>query len=84
MRLKCKLCGKGIDTKKPEGGIGINFATDSEDIFNAFNMSRELMALMNHLMSEHPEEAIKLYTSLVGSVYSAFEAAEKEDPDMNL
>lgn len=85
MRLKCKICGQDIDTKKPpKEGVNLNFATDSEDIFDAFNMSKEIMTLVSHLMSEHPEEAMKLYAGLISGLYSAFEMPEKEDPDMTL
>ena len=62
MQLKCKICGAVIDTKNSQSnGINFNFATDNEDIFNAAKMGKELMVLINHLMSEHPEESAKLY-----------------------
>jgi len=84
MQLKCKLCGQVIDTQKSSGGLNFNFATDSEDIFNAAKMGKEILALVNHLMSEHPDEAMKLYAQVISSLYSVFEIADSIDPDMTL
>jgi hypothetical protein len=84
MQLKCKICGGLIDTQKSNGGLNFNFATDSEDIFNAAKMGKEILALINHMMAEHPEEAMKLYASVISSLYSVFEIAEQKDPDMTL
>ncbi len=84
MQLKCKLCGKTVDTQKQNGGINFNFATDSEDIFNAAKMGKEILSLVNHLMMEHPEEAAKLYANVIANLYSTFEMAEDYDPDMRL
>jgi hypothetical protein len=84
MQLTCKLCGKLIDTQKSSGGLNFNFATDSEDIFNAAKMGKEILALVNHLMTEHPEEAMKLYASVISSLYSVFDLKEQNDPDMAL
>jgi hypothetical protein len=84
MQLKCKICGKMVDTQKSAGGLNFNFATDSEDIFNAAKMGKEILALVNHLMAEHPEEAMKLYANVISSLYSVFEITDSIDPDMTL
>ncbi|MBN2095656.1 MAG: hypothetical protein JW727_06405 [Candidatus Aenigmarchaeota archaeon] len=85
MRVKCKICDKTIDTKSSsESGIKLNFATDNEDMFNAAMMSKELLALVNHIMTEHPQQAMALYAGLVSKLYSMFEIEENEDPDMSL
>lgn len=85
MQLKCKICGSVVDTQKAQaGGIGFNFATDNEDIFNAAKMGKEFLALVNHLMTEHPDEAAKLYANILSGLYSIFEISECNDPDMAL
>ena len=83
--MKCKICGAVVDTKSPsKEGINLNFATDSEDIFNAAMMSKELLTLVNHIMTEHPDQAMMLYAGLVSKLYAMFETEESEDPDMTL
>jgi hypothetical protein len=86
MQARCKICGQILDTKNPEeGGLNFNFATDDEGLFNAAMISKEILALINHLLTSHPEEAIKLYAGLVSQIYSTFEiAGEDDDEEVNL
>lgn len=80
MQVRCRICGQTLDTKTSEDtGLNFNFATDDENVFNAAMLSKELLVLVNHLLTVHPEEAMKLYSGLISQLYSAFEISEEDD-----
>ncbi len=81
MNIKCKLCGKTINSMdNMMGGFKLNIESDNEIGSKLADMSENLVALINHLMIAHPEKAMELYGDLSSKLSSIFEMSEDDDP----
>lgn len=80
MNIRCKLCGKTINSNSNTvGGFKLNIESDNEMGSKLAEMSENLVALINHLMTAHPEKAMELYADLNSKLSSIFEMSEDEN-----
>ena len=80
METKCKLCGKILDTEDAnENELGINITGDNELGLNVGEMSKNLLVLINHLITEHPEKALEIYSDLNSKIASIFEVVKTDE-----
>lgn len=79
MHVKCKLCGKKIKSGGSGAG-GIFIEVSSEDQFGSriAQMSQQMLNLMQHLFTEHPEEAFEIYSELSSKLNELFEIVDEE------
>ncbi len=79
MKIKCKLCGEILDSDElDKEGLNINIASNMEVGFNLGEMSKNLLVLVNHLLTKHPEKALEIYSDLSSKLASVFEMETEE------
>lgn len=80
MKAKCKLCGKILDSDETnENNMGINITSNNELGLDIGEMSKNLLVLVNHLIIEHPEKALEMYSDLSSRMASIFEVIKTEE-----
>lgn len=80
MKTKCKLCGKILNSDETdENNLGINITSNSEIGLDVGEMSKNLLVLVNHLIIEHPEKALEIYSDLNSKIASIFEVVKTEE-----
>lgn len=80
MKIRCKLCGKILEPEETEDGIiPFNIVAGDESSFKLAEMGNNLLILMNHLLIEHPDKALEIYSNLNSKLSSIFEIIKDED-----
>ena len=80
MKIKCKLCGKLLEQEDTEEEIiPFNIVAGDESSFKLAEMGNNLLILMNHLLIEHPDKALEIYSDLNSKLASIFEITKDED-----
>ncbi len=79
MKIKCKLCGKVLEPEETEEKIiPFNIVAGDESSFKLAEVGNNFLVLMNHLLVDHPDKAMEIYSDLNSKLSSIFEI-KKED-----
>ncbi len=74
MEVKCKLCGKVLESGEGEEKvIPFNIASGDESSFKLAEVGNNFLILMNHLLVKHPDKAMEIYSDLNSKLSSIFE-----------
>jgi len=79
MKIRCKLCGKLLESEESSEGIPFSIVAGDESSFKLAEMGNNLLVLMSHLLTEHPNEALEIYSNLNSKLSSIFEIIRDED-----